>query len=165
MLPTDCPHDLSRLSVIKRLMVPRRFFRRRGQAAGRRRRAPRRQAPHKTESTQHIRALDPHPVLAPMEGVPVETSLGAPCIASMKSPGTTARGLCFSAGSRYFNSLLIVADAAYQIAHLGSETHLRDRRLVGTRLRKHVANLGDLTIRLRCCGVQFLAVCRAVCVL
>ena len=44
--------------------------------------------------------------------------------------------------------LLVIADAAADIADLGYEAHLRNRRLVGTWPRKHIADLGNLTFRL-----------------
>ena len=51
--------------------------------------------------------------------------------------------------------LLVIADAAAQIAHLGDETHLLNRRLVGARPWKHVADLSDLTFRFLCRGKEF----------
>jgi hypothetical protein len=56
------------------------------------------------------------------------------------------------------NGLLVIADAAAQIAHLGDETHLLNRRLVGARPWKHVADLSDLTFRFLCRGVEFRAI-------
>jgi len=53
-------------------------------------------------------------------------------------------------------NLLVVADAAAQIADFGDESHLRNRRFVGTGPWPHVANLSDLTFRLlrRCVEVR-----------
>jgi hypothetical protein len=39
------------------------------------------------------------------------------------------------------NGLLIMADAAAHIAHVGGETYLRNRRLVGAGRWKHIADL------------------------
>jgi hypothetical protein len=51
--------------------------------------------------------------------------------------------------------LLVIADAAAQIASPSHEAYLRHRFCVGTRLRKHVADLSDLTFRLLHGGVLF----------
>jgi hypothetical protein len=44
------------------------------------------------------------------------------------------------------NDLLVIADATPQIADLGYQAYLCNRCRVGARLRKHVADLSDLTI-------------------
>jgi hypothetical protein len=46
------------------------------------------------------------------------------------------------------NDLLVIADAAAQIANPGREAHLWNWRLVGTGPYKHVGDLSDLTFRL-----------------
>jgi hypothetical protein len=51
--------------------------------------------------------------------------------------------------------LLVIADAATQIADPGCEAHLRNRRLVSAWPRKHVADLGYFTFRLLVRGVEF----------
>src|SRR5262245_57486638 len=56
------------------------------------------------------------------------------------------------------NGLLVIANAATQIAHLGDETHLLNRRLVGARPWKHVADLSDLTFWFLCRGVEVRAI-------
>ena len=56
------------------------------------------------------------------------------------------------------DGLLIIADTAAKIAHLRNETHLRNRRLVGARPWKQVADLTDLTFRLPRRGVKFWAI-------
>ena len=53
------------------------------------------------------------------------------------------------------NGLLVIADAAAQITHLGDETYLRDRRLVCAGPWKHVADLSDLTFRFLRRSVKF----------
>src|SRR5271155_5952962 len=53
--------------------------------------------------------------------------------------------------------LLVEADTAAKIANFGNETGLQNRRLVGARPWKHVADLGDLTFRLLRRGVEFRA--------
>ena len=56
------------------------------------------------------------------------------------------------------NGLLVIADAAAQIAHLGDEANLHKQRRGRARLWKHVdADLGDLTFWLLRRGVDFLA--------
>ena len=57
-------------------------------------------------------------------------------------------------GHGVWNDLLVIADAAAQIAHR-HETHLRNRRRGRARLRKHVADFCDFTFRLLPGGVQF----------
>src|SRR6516164_8713609 len=57
---------------------------------------------------------------------------------------------------RLMDGLLVIADAAAQVGHPGHEAHFRYRRCGCARLRKHVADLGELTFRLLRCRVQFL---------
>src|SRR5437588_2891980 len=57
-----------------------------------------------------------------------------------------------------WNGLLVRTDAAPQIAGLGYDAHLRNRRLVGAWPRKHVADLADLSFRLLRRGVEFRAI-------
>ena len=52
------------------------------------------------------------------------------------------------------NGLLVIADAAAQIAHPRHETHLRNRRRGRARLWKHVADFRDFTFWLLPGGVQ-----------
>ena len=63
------------------------------------------------------------------------------------------------------NDLLVIADAAAQIADPCREAHLLCWRFVRTRPYKHVANLSDLTFRLLIRVVEFLAKRLAVVVL
>jgi hypothetical protein len=53
------------------------------------------------------------------------------------------------------SALLVVADAAAQIADPGHQAHLRDWRLISAWPRKHVADLGYLTFRLLVPHVEF----------
>ena len=55
------------------------------------------------------------------------------------------------------NDLLVIADAAAQIADPGREAHLRCWGFVRTRPYKHAADLSDLTFRLLIRVVEFLA--------
>jgi len=55
------------------------------------------------------------------------------------------------------NGLLVVADAANEIAHPGDEAHLREYGRGRARLWSHVADLGDLTFRLLSGSVKLLA--------
>ena len=55
------------------------------------------------------------------------------------------------------SALLVISDAAAQIADPGREAHLRNRRLVSAWPRKHVADLGYFTFRLLVPGVEFRA--------
>src|SRR5262249_875237 len=50
-------------------------------------------------------------------------------------------------GRRLRDDLFVVADTTTKIARLGNESHLRNRRFVGARPGKHVADLGDLGFR------------------
>src|SRR6516162_894295 len=52
---------------------------------------------------------------------------------------------------------LVIADAAAKVGHPGHEAHLRNRRCGRARLRKHIADLGELTFRLLGGAVQFLS--------
>ena len=52
-------------------------------------------------------------------------------------------------------ALLVISDAAAQIADPGHEAHLRNRRLVSARPWKHVVNLGYFSFRLLVGGVEF----------
>src|SRR5580704_15892768 len=72
--------------------------------------------------------------------------------------------VAFAMGAPYFGAptksmvlerLLVIADAAAQIANPSHEAYLRNRFCVGTRLWKHVAHLSDLTFRLLHSGVLF----------
>ena len=56
------------------------------------------------------------------------------------------------------NDLLVMADTATQIARLCDKTHLLNRRLVGARPWKHVADLSDLTFRFLCRSVEVRAI-------
>src|ERR1700731_2338485 len=51
-------------------------------------------------------------------------------------------------------SLFVVADATAQIADLGYQAYLCNRRRVGARLWKHVADLGDLTFLRRAVEIR-----------
>jgi hypothetical protein len=55
------------------------------------------------------------------------------------------------------NDLLVIADAAAQIANPGREAHLWNWRLVGTGPYKRVGDLSDLTFRLLIRVIEFLA--------
>jgi hypothetical protein len=55
------------------------------------------------------------------------------------------------------SALLVISDAAAQIADPGHQAHLSDRRLISAWPRKHVGDLGYLTFRLLVSGVEFLA--------
>src|SRR5580658_9488462 len=52
-------------------------------------------------------------------------------------------------------ALLVISDAAAQIADPGHQTHLRNRRLVSARPWKHVVDLGYFSFRLLVGGVEF----------
>src|ERR1019366_2228213 len=71
--------------------------------------------------------------------------------------GKDQRGRRSSAPRRSWrwNGLLVIADATGQIADLSYKTHLRHWLRVCTRLWEHVADLGDLTLRLFTRGVEF----------
>src|ERR1700722_2821495 len=55
-------------------------------------------------------------------------------------------------------ALLVISDAAAQIANSGCEGHLRSRRLVNAWPWNHIADLGYFTFRLLVCGVEFGAI-------
>ena len=56
-----------------------------------------------------------------------------------------------------WNDLLVIADAAAQVASPGREAHLWNWRLVGTGPYKRVGDLSDLTFRLLIRVIEFLA--------
>src|SRR5215831_17430819 len=58
--------------------------------------------------------------------------------------------------TRFGDGLLVIADAATEVAHPGHEAHFRNRRCGCAGLRKHIADLGDLTFRLLRRGVELL---------
>jgi len=51
--------------------------------------------------------------------------------------------------------LLVIADAAADVPDVRYEAHLGNRRLVGTRLGPHIADLGNFTFRLLHRGNDF----------
>src|ERR1700730_779525 len=67
---------------------------------------------------------------------------------------------------RLMDGLLVIADAAAQVAYPGNEAYLGNQWCGRARLWKHVAAwLGDLTFRLLCRGIDFLTnllTCRRV---
>src|ERR1700747_390359 len=74
------------------------------------------------------------------------------------SGGMRLRHSCRAGRSWVWNGLLVIADAAAQIAHLSDEAHLRNRRLVCAGPWKHVADFSDLTFRFLRRGVEFRAI-------
>src|ERR1700730_15719353 len=56
------------------------------------------------------------------------------------------------------NGLLVIADAAAQIAHLGDETQLLNRLPFGAQSLKHGADHSDLTCRFLCRVFKFRAI-------
>ena len=55
------------------------------------------------------------------------------------------------------SALLVIPDAATQVADPGHQAHLRNRRLVSAGPWKHVVDLGYFAFRLLVRGVEFLA--------
>ena len=85
--------------------------------------------------------------------LPAKLRRSLACTNSIENMMGTVRRVC--------RNVVVIADAAAQIADPCCEAHLRHRRFVGTRPYKHVADLSDLTFRLLIRGVEFQAKCLA----